>query len=123
MNVFFRLVASIILVAVYSFGISLGVGSAAVKAYSQTGNSTTETYWSAVSNNLSFYYSESEKLTADARTNFPASNKTSFTTLLAFIQTTGQVLEAGFAHYQRISETFLIRYRKADILFPFHYFW
>lgn len=123
MNNSLRLAGAILLIAVYSFGISLGTESYTAKEYSQAGDAYNEGYWSAVSNNLSFYFSESEKLIADVRTNFPVTIKTSFSSLLAFVQTSGRVIEAGFSHYCRISGNFLIRYRKADNLFPFQYFW
>jgi len=123
MNNSLRIAGAILLIAVYSFSISLGAESYAAKEYAQAGDAHSEGYWSAVSKNLSFYFSESEKLISDVRTNFPVTNKTSFTTLLAFVQTSGRVLEAGFSHYHRISVTFLIRHRKANIIFPFHYFW
>jgi hypothetical protein len=30
---------------------------------------------------------------------------------------------SAFSQYVSISRTFLIRFRKADVIFPFHYFW
>lgn len=34
-----------------------------------------------------------------------------------------QIFEVGFAQYIRHSINFLVHHRKADIIFPFHYFW
>lgn len=118
-----KLLGAILLVAVYSFGISSGSGSYTASAYLPADDVQSEVYWSDVSNKLSFHFSESEKLVSDIRTGSPLTFKTSFAQFLAFVQTSGQLLESGFTQYRRTSENLLIRYRKADIIFPFHYFW
>ena len=112
-----------LLIAVYSFGISLGSGSYVAATYLPAGDVQSEVYWSDVSTKLSFHFSESEKLVSEIRTGSPLTFKTSFTQFLAFVQTSGQLLKSGYTQYRRTSENLLIRYRKADIIFPFHYFW
>lgn len=36
---------------------------------------------------------------------------------------TEQLFESAFFQYSNRSRNFLVRYRKADLIFPFHYFW
>ena len=40
-----------------------------------------------------------------------------------FLQITEQLGESKFLHYSNLSRNFLVRNRKSDLLFPFHYFW
>ena len=43
--------------------------------------------------------------------------------LWSITQATGQLLEAEFSQYGRLSVNFPIHFRKSDLIFPFHYFW
>jgi len=49
--------------------------------------------------------------------------KTAYKSFWAAIRITEQRYASAFTQYVCISRTFLIRFRKADVLFPFHYFW
>ncbi|MCK3683444.1 hypothetical protein [Maribellus sp. YY47] len=118
-----RLWFAVLLVAVYSFGIGYGSGPNAAGTYLPADNLESEVYSSDASNQLSYHFTESEKLVSDSRTSSPVTFKTSFAQFLAFVQNSGLILANGFTQYRRISENLLIRYRKADIIFPFHYFW
>lgn len=49
--------------------------------------------------------------------------KTGFNSLWAVVRVFAQHSASAFAQYACMERTFLIRCRKADIIFPFHYFW
>ncbi|MFV0591235.1 MAG: hypothetical protein ACK5M7_07615 [Draconibacterium sp.] len=123
MNRILRLLGTAVLLSVYSYGIGLGTGTYAEKDTSFAGTAHGEGYWSAVSNSVSFYFSEPEKQISDVRNNTPVTSQSLFTSFLGFAQVSGWLLENKFVQYIRVSETFLLRYRKADLIFPFHYFW
>jgi hypothetical protein len=41
----------------------------------------------------------------------------------AAIRAAERLIESEFAHYTLLAQGLLIHYRKADLIFPFHYFW
>lgn len=49
--------------------------------------------------------------------------KTPFNSFWAVLWATERRYTSVFAHYVSISSAFQIRNRKADLIFPFHYFW
>lgn len=49
--------------------------------------------------------------------------KTSINSFWAVLRTTERIYASAFACYVGISKKILIRFRKADMIFPFHYFW
>jgi len=49
--------------------------------------------------------------------------KTAVNSFWAVLWTTERRYASAYAHYTCISRAFRIRYRKADMIFPFHYFW
>jgi len=53
----------------------------------------------------------------------PITFKNSFNEFLAIVKTTEQFFANEFVQYISISKNFRIKYRKANIIFPFHYFW
>ncbi|MCK6691980.1 MAG: hypothetical protein L6Q97_07745 [Thermoanaerobaculia bacterium] len=55
--------------------------------------------------------------------NTPSSFKNPFSGFWAVLKLAGQLFESRYAQYVAGSKSFLIRFRKADIVFPFHYFW
>lgn len=61
---------------------------------------------------------------ANPSNNFPPSTlKNSFAEFLAIVKITEQFFANVFVQYISISKNFRIKYRKANIIFPFHYFW
>lgn len=55
--------------------------------------------------------------------NTHSSFKNPFSGFGAVLKLAGQLFESRYAQYVAGSKNFLIRFRKADIVFPFHYFW
>jgi len=45
------------------------------------------------------------------------------TNFSSFLKLTEGIYSSSFSQYIAASYNFLIKYRKADIIFPFHYFW
>ena len=41
----------------------------------------------------------------------------------AAIQAADYLAEGAFIHYAALAQFILVRYRKSDLIFPFHYFW
>ena len=50
-------------------------------------------------------------------------SKKSFQEFLATLKSVDRQLASSFTQYHFVSSTIAIRHRKADIIFPFHYFW
>jgi len=48
---------------------------------------------------------------------------TAYKSFWAVIWAAEQRYVSAFSQYVAVSRTFLIRFRKADVIFPFHYFW
>jgi hypothetical protein len=53
----------------------------------------------------------------------PPTFKNSFNEFLAIVKIREQFFANEFTQYISISKNFRIKYRKANIIFPFHYFW
>jgi len=49
--------------------------------------------------------------------------KNSFNEFFAIVKITEQFFTNEFVQYISISKNFRIKYRKANMIFPFHYFW
>ncbi len=49
--------------------------------------------------------------------------KDRFNKFTVVIENKGRFIESSFAQYYSFSRNLLIRYRKCNFLFPFHYFW
>lgn len=78
---------------------------------------------SKVSVELLSDFSESESLANPYSNTPPFTFKNSFNEFLAIVKIREQFFASEFTQYISISKNFRIKYRKANIIFPFHYFW
>jgi hypothetical protein len=123
MNSNFRFTSVAFLTAIYCFAI--GVVTKSLTYSDFKGNSTTsqEQYLSNFSTKLLCHTPQSESSVNNYNSPSASSFKNPFNGLWAICKTTEQLFETAFSQYTNISENFLIQHRKADIIFPFHYFW
>lgn len=52
-----------------------------------------------------------------------AYNKKTFTDFFEILKSVDRSLASSFTNYESFSNSIAVRQRKADIIFPFHYFW
>ncbi len=52
-----------------------------------------------------------------------SSSKNPTFSFLLILQISENLFACTFLQYQSIAQKFIIRFRKADLIFPFHYFW
>ena len=113
----------LLLIAIYCFAI--GNITKSISHYNIQNTQATEQqeYFATVSTNLFCHTSQSET-SLSSFNDFPSpSFKNSFNSLWAINKTAEQSFERAFSQYTFIYRNFLIRYRKANIIFPFHCFW
>ena len=113
----------LVLIAIYCFAI--GVFTISINHYDvQTAKTTEqEKFLSTVSVNLYCHTTQLESSVSNLN-DFPSpSFKNPFKNLWAFNKTVEQFFELAFTQYEFFSINLLIRYRKTNIIFPFHCFW
>jgi len=113
----------LLFIAIYCFAIGVGLKSSVLYDIQQTQTTEQEKSISTVSANLFCHTSQSEN-SLNSLKDFPTpSLKKSIKSLWASTETTEQFLEIAFSQYAFFSTNLLIRYRKANIIYPFHCFW
>ena len=113
----------LVLIAIYCFAI--GVFTTSINHYDvQTAQTTEqEKFLSTVSVNLYCHTTQLESSVSNLNDFSSPSFKNSFKNLWAFNKTVEQFFEFAFTQYEFFSINLLIRYRKTNIIFPFHCFW
>lgn len=80
-------------------------------------------YLSAVFPNLVGQATQQESFVNPVKSQPVSPLKETVSEITAIVKYTGQQFVNSFTQYSSFSGNFFIRYRKADIIFPFHYFW
>jgi hypothetical protein len=117
-----KTVGGLFLIVVYCLAIS-AVNHVPVSpdALSQIGNQ--KEYFSNVKAALHDHASPSEStVKAQATSTAPGFNPF-FTGLWLSVRASELLFESECSQYKILSRNFLVRIRKADLIFPFHYFW
>ena len=70
-----------------------------------------------------FHLQQSEGSTSIVTQYSPAKSNVTFLTSSAVSVITEQLYLGKYCQYERIAQNLLVKYRKTDIFFPFHYFW
>lgn len=116
----YKFLGVLLLASIYVFGI--GVSSRAVIA-PDAGHSGQDTYFSAAKTTL-FCDVPQPETSFDKVNDYPAPSPNVFFTGYVNVQRPHEMLlGATGRQYLRFSVNFLVRHRKADLIFPFHYFW
>ena len=113
----------VFLMAVYCFAIGAVTTSFDSSNIQNHSTSSQKTYISDFSTTLFCHTAESEVSVTNFN-NLPVPNfKNPFVGFWSVIKTREGFLEMVFTQYTAISRNVLVKYRKSDIIFPFHYFW
>ncbi|MEZ5106724.1 MAG: hypothetical protein R2757_19630 [Draconibacterium sp.] len=118
-----RIFGTILLAALYLWATSFVFAPVEQVEKQDTSATGSQVYFSV--STLSFYNQQiqPEKIAANANS-FPApAFKKNVQSVYGTLKASGQIFQNSFIQYIRLSVTFPIEYRKADQLFPFHYFW
>ena len=118
-----RNVLGFVLTAIYCFAMGMVVNSYSTTDFHKVSNKKSETNIAAVSTALFYHTPESESGVATADSHAPSNLKNPYTGIWALVNTTNALFVSKYAQYIKSSANFLIHYRKADLIFPFHYFW
>jgi hypothetical protein len=110
------------LIAVYCLTIS-AVNHVSLSPAALSDSSNQKEYFSTVKAALHYHASPSEN-TVKARVNatIPGFNPIFIGTCLS-VRASELLFESEFSQFKLLSRGLLIRFRKADLIFPFHYFW
>ena len=95
-----------------------------IEGFGNCGASSTEQqgYFTDISTKL-YYPQKTENITISIG-NFPVQNlKDPTSSFGEIVEETLQLFKSQFLQYTNFRKTFLLQYRKADLIFPFHYFW
>lgn len=118
-----RKLGVLVLTAIYCFAIGVVTAPVIHSQNQSTKKTAQEKYFSDITSNLFFHTSPSES-SVNSYTSFIAPVFKNSSVSLGAIESAKELLfEAKFSQYTILSESFLISYRKSDIIFPFHYFW
>lgn len=118
-----RILSVLLLTAVYCYALGTVNGSFVSTDKKGALHTEQEKYTMAVAKQLFCHTSQTEN-SLSSPTQLPVpSLKKPFDSDWAVIKAAEHFFETKFYQYSRVSRNFLIQYRKADHLFPFHYFW
>jgi len=118
-----NVLAAITLAIVYYFSASIVSESLVELEYSHTLNSENQAYFSYIATNLLYPVSKTDNLATNFN-DFPSpSAENVFNPFGKVVKTTQHLLQNQFVQYSSVLVNTLIQYRKADLLFPFDYFW
>ncbi|RIV49536.1 hypothetical protein D2V93_12040 [Flagellimonas taeanensis] len=116
----YKLLGMLLLASIYFFGI--GVSSRVVST-PDVGHSGKGAYFSVAKTTL-FCEVPQPETSFDKVNDCPASSPNVFFAGNVGVQRPHEILfGATGRQYLRFSVNFLVRHRKADLIFPFHYFW
>ncbi|MDC7217573.1 MAG: hypothetical protein PQJ28_00975 [Spirochaetales bacterium] len=121
-----RNISAILLFAFYCMGViiaSYSSFSTLENQYSSDVNTKNQTCFSNITTNFYYAATRTERLTQDSHHGPVVDLKDWGNTPFGIIHADEILFKSKFSQYTRRAISFLIRYRKADILFPFHYFW
>lgn len=113
----------VLLIAIYCFALGIATESAIHYDFQNQPRAEQENFFSTISTNLFCHTSQSENSIKNFN-DFPSPRFTdSYNSLWAVNKTTEHFLEIVFLQYNFFSKNLLIRFRKNNIIFPFHCFW
>lgn len=119
----FKISGIALLIALYCATISFAGNNSQNSDFINKSDSEKEKTNSTVSVKLFSNTSQSESLANPYSNTPPFTIKNSFNEFLAIVKIREQFFANEFTQYISISKNFRIKYRKANIIFPFHYFW
>jgi hypothetical protein len=91
--------------------------------FADTQSEIHKNYSSSDSGSLLLHTSQTEVLLSNVNSNLLPTFKNPFQSFSAVLQTEEAIFASVFHQYHRTSANLLIRFRKANLIFPFHYFW
>lgn len=118
-----RILSVMLLTAIYCFAMSVVTKSIAQDEIQHAQSSEKEECYSASLSNPFIHTSQVESLVKSVHDSSVRSFKIKFTGLSLISRITEQLSLTEFSQYINSSRNFLIQHRKADMIFPFHYFW
>jgi hypothetical protein len=121
-----RILSVVLLTAIYCYAIGIATATS-TQANPQYYSTTSEKEYCLDFSTKLFYHTSQYESSVDNCNNQPTLNIKNpfgfFNTLWAHAKTTEQLFESVITQYINIAKNLLIRYRKSDLIFPFHYFW
>jgi len=118
-----RILSVFFLTAVYCFAIVAVLKSKMHSDFKSNPTSSHEKYISDLSTKLFCHTAQTES-SANSFTNLPSSNfKNLISGFWSALKIVEQPFASTFSQYTSFSINLLINRRKADVIFPFHYFW
>lgn len=119
----FKIAGTFFLTVVYSLAVNLVVYSSVHKEYGATYHPEQEQFHASFSDSLIFHTGPATD-SGGSHFNIPGPDFRNKPALLSpLIYSARKLLDATFAQYAILSVNFPVRQRKADLIFPFHYFW
>lgn len=119
----FKIIGAILLTTLYCFAVNAVIYSSVGSDYDGTYRTEQEQYKTPLSQSLIFHTTSS----GDSVNSFHNFSGLDFRNPLNIFQplihSAGALSDAEFTQYNQFSVNFPIRFRKADLIFPFHYFW
>lgn len=123
MNRILRISGLMLLAVVYCYAMSIATQSLVNLNISNNADTEKETYFEVVSTSFSLHTSQTESSANVSISSIWQGFKQLFPFTSATLQSIELFIDAQFSQYNAIAERIPVHYRKADMLFPFQYFW
>lgn len=121
-----KILSVVLLTAIYCYAIGIAATTSA-QVNPQYYSTTSEKEYCVDFSTKLFYHTAQYESSVDNCNNQPTLNiKNPFSVFNipgAHARVTEQLFESVITQYINIAKNLLIRYRKSDLIFPFHYFW
>jgi hypothetical protein len=118
----FKIASVTFLMVIYCLAIGVVTESRVYSEYNKSSTSSQEKFISDLSTKILQHTAQSESATNNLN-NLPLPSSKShfqgFDVLIAI----EQLFKGEFSQYTNFSKNILVKHRKADFIFPFHYFW
>lgn len=118
-----KILSVVFLTAIYCFAIGVVTQSLAHANFKDKSASSQEKIISEISSKL-FYHTSQTESSLNSFNIFSFKNfKNPFIVFSPLVINTEELFCSEFSQYFSFSRNILIKYRKSDMIFPFHYFW
>lgn len=119
-----QIIKVLLLISIYCFGIYLSADTSAYFSEQNVVKDNKQQEYVSATSKVLFIHTQQYETSLSNLTEYSLPSFESANNLFWLISNSNELLfNSKFKQYQNHLKTILIRHRKSDLIFPFHYFW